>query len=308
MRNPFEKPVEKGLVPRELKKIRAGSERVKWTEEDVRDDLRIPIWNVHDTSLKELFEGGHIAEEESFEGLGVTGEDVTSWIAAQHALGKKIATLDVMGQTRAGLEARADRVHGWSLADVRRHGAKPGSKEDVTEGDVFKTGPRREVLKKLDDEKTSDGTELGVVFFRPVAGVKNIWGSKYGQLYLYEFVLRPLYERLTEGGMIFMSSMYLAGMPLLEDILHNSTGFELVANEKKNAYMLRKTKNESRLPSISDLSEEARSDLDREFTVLREEGKDARIAEIKSDVWRFVRRTLRNAEKTIKATGQQKKS
>ena len=99
MRNPFEKPADKSLVPKALKKLRKQSEKTRWVEDDVRDDLAISIWNVHNTPLKELFEGGHIAEEESFEGLGMTGDDVAAWIAGQQAQGKKIASFDVMGQT-----------------------------------------------------------------------------------------------------------------------------------------------------------------------------------------------------------------
>ena len=299
MRNPFERPVQKGLVSGELRNLRAKSKKTEELEDDVKDELRISIWNVHDTPLKELFEGGHIAEEESFEGLGVTGDDVGAWVSAQQAKGMKIATLDVMGQTRAGLETGANRAHAWSLADVRHWNAEIDPKEEITEGDIFRTGPRKEVLDKLDIDKSENGTELGVVFFRPVAGVKEMWGSKYGQLYLYEFILRPLYERLVDGGMVFMSSQYLAGMPLLGELLKHSDGVQFVSNEKKNGYMLRKKSPDSRLTSLADMDEGSLLELSRQFEDLKLQKEDETISAIKDPAWRLIRRAITRARRTL---------
>jgi hypothetical protein len=287
MKNPFERKPVKGLMPKELKKIHKIAKGLRWQESDTHADAMGASWTIFDTSLDDLFTEykGGITEKENFSGLGVTPGDIRDWISKAHEKGRKIACVDVMGQFKAGLDSGADRVYGMSLSKPQAYGSDPDPRMRTIAGDIFSNAPLRQLLESLDGDKDSNGTELGLVLFRPVKGIYEIRESKYAQLHLYEFVMRPLYERLAPGGMMFIASQFFNGMPLLKELLHNAEGFELRADPGHNAYLLRKTLPGSMLPSVSELDEATLEDLGRKF-------EDIQIEGINNPLWRKIRRVI----------------
>ena len=229
----FRKVGSRGLLSRPLRRLKKAGAETRWLNQDFTIENEQPPYKAYDSSLRGYFTGKW---SENFRAL-CSPEDVQRWVAELRNRHGKIASLDVCGQLQAGIDAGADRSFGWSLE---------------SEGDIFDPKVRARILESIDTERASpEGAKLGLVFFRPVGGMEQYGRNKYAHLYLYEFILRPLYERLVDGGVMLISSLELAGMPLLAELLKQTPGVDVTHDESQQAYMLRKRDN---VPVLSSLS------------------------------------------------------
>lgn len=228
------------------------SEGNEWMEEDVYNEIREPAWNYYDSPPEEQFRS-----DDAQEGFGhlMAFSEVQAWVAEQERHGRHVASLDICGQPGLGLAAGVSRALGWALFDGRPENVKGrDSRERMITSSIFDAKARFGVLKELDELK-AQGIGLGLVFFRPLAGMKKLGRRKYAHLYLYEYLLRPLYQRMEEGGMIFIASQELVGMPLLRELLKQTEGVQVVQNEAGWGYLITKRSDIPELTSLTDMGD-----------------------------------------------------
>jgi hypothetical protein len=236
---------------RERRKLNKKAKSLLWTENDVWDETRGSTWNYYDSPPEDQFK-----PDDPGEGFGklMSFDDVRAWVKGKQNHGTRIATLDVFGQPGLGLATGADRAIGWSLLDVRPDKTRSDPRGQMIESSVFNAKARAALFNELDTLKAS-GVDLGLVFFRPLAGITPYGRSAYAHLYMYEYVLRPLYERLTDDGKVFIASRGLVGMPLLQRILEQTEGVEYVRNEEGWGYLITKRASAPTLTSIADMGD-----------------------------------------------------
>lgn len=250
---------------RERRRLEGKSKGLAWLERDIYQDTREAAWSMYNSSPEDQFR-----TSDQGEGFGdfISFEAVKSWVASEQARGKRIASLDVCGQTRLGREAGVNRAIGWSLFDARPQKFKGGdSRERIIEGSIFDLKSRTAVFGELDALKEKEEIELGLAIFRPWSGMHSYRRSRYGHMYFYEFLLRPVYQRMLEGGMILISSHFLVGMQLLRDILDRTEGVEYISNRTWQGYLIRKRSSVSQLRSLSEMGD--LSAISREFTMAK---------------------------------------
>ncbi len=246
---------------RDRRNIEKKSERVADRESAFFAEEAKPSWAHYDSPPDDQF----LKMGDGLEGFGdlMSFQDVKDWVQKQHDNQRKVASIDVFGQPGLGLAAGVDKAIGWSLHDWRAYEVRGKDlREKMIPGSVFDVASRKKVFQEL-DEANAEGIALGLVFFRPWSGVTEFQNSRYAHLYLYEFILRPLYERLDEGGMMLLASQNLAGMHLLFNLLEKSGMGHVATNDTRQSYLIKKSKEIPQLRSLGDMGN--LSDIGLEF-------------------------------------------
>lgn len=114
-----------------------------------------------------------------------------------------VVVLDIMGQGVVGRDLGADIPMGWTLFD-HELGAETGGIE-MMYGDLFDRTIACEHMQALESLLQARGAILGAVFFRAIAGYISKKDNIYANAFLYERYLRPLYERVPVGALLYLN-------------------------------------------------------------------------------------------------------
>ncbi len=266
---------------RDRRKMDRKSQGLRNREGEHFADIAKPSWNHYDSPPDDQF----LKMGDGLEGFGdlMSFHNLKDWVRLQRESGKKVASIDVFGQPGLGLAAGVDKAIGWSLHEARPYEVRGrDSREKMMVGSVFDIASKKKVFQELDATE-AQGVKLGLVFFRPWSGVNEFQSSRYAHLYLYEFILRPLYERLEVGGMMLLASQNLAGMHILMDFLAKTGEVEVKTNETRQSYLIRKKSGVPTLKSLADMGD------------LRAEEREFLASEIENTLPRLVRWARRYA-------------
>jgi hypothetical protein len=140
-----------------------------------------------------------------------TPETIQESIIERQKRGKKSVVLDVFGQGCIGFDSGADVVLASTYRDpndtFHRGGTPEGrGRKDGVEyllGDGF-THENMSKLKERLDALIADNHELDTIFFRPIAGLDSYVHLPEARRFLFNTMLRGLYERLAPGGRILI--------------------------------------------------------------------------------------------------------
>lgn len=157
----------------------------------------------------------------SFFGLS-SPQEVIARVDKRHARGEKVLFLDLFGQGHYGFEAGEDATIACTLLkpeetvfaarsvpeeSLRGNFLKRPGLEFI-DGDIFDIKHWKGVLAAI-DRRLQDGHVLDTVFLRPLGGMNVYAKNDSAQLYMYDPMLRDIYERLATDGRVFLELIAL---------------------------------------------------------------------------------------------------
>lgn len=153
-------------------------------------------------------------DDVSFEGLS-SPEILKERVSARHAQNEKVMFLDVFGQGMYGFTPAQEPGEDLNIAATYLdpkdtfQGKKKGErhfaqrKVERVSGDMFDPLHWKKVLQRI-DEKRQEGYVLDTAFVRPVGGLDAYADKPAAWRYLFNTMLRDVYERLPEKGQILV--------------------------------------------------------------------------------------------------------
>lgn len=143
---------------------------------------------------------------------------------------EKIIGVDLMGMGQTCANLGCDTTFAVTLPTPRWEADEELDKQELSErgidvqyGDLF--DPQEvDVLIQNIDTALQDKGKLGVAFFRPWGGMERYENNLYSHMYLYKYVLTPLYERLNINGVIFAELFHLPDdefVTLVDHLINN---------------------------------------------------------------------------------------
>jgi len=153
---------------------------------------------------------------EDFAGL-IDRMEVEEIITSLHSSGRKVFGVDLMGQGGPCIELGCDSALAVTLDTLNQdanNALKKGMQVrgvDLQLADMFSPYTSK-VLNKKVAEGLKEGKSLGLVFFRPVGGMEEFIRTSrlYSTLFLYYHYLVPLYNSLTENGIMLADFSFSA--------------------------------------------------------------------------------------------------